>query len=234
MSDTIIWTSGTDLGSEGHFYWSSTGKDFTSAAPWRSIPNNINNNEHCVELFYDKELNDNDCKTRHSYICYRNETIVEENKKFEVIKNDRAYIIDYQKLNWYMAEKNCKKYKMKLLTVTDDVEMIKKIMMEAHIGDHSLWLSDLNLRSKDALMFGTNNSEFHIQDVFDEKNCDICAFLRNYYGNLYQDDKNCLDEHLFICVGSLKNDLKNVDVRLKPFWAINVIVMFVLIVSKIM
>lgn len=232
MSDQIIWTSGTDLGSEGHFYWSSTGEDFTSSVPWRIIPNNMNDNEHCVELFYEKELNDIDCNTRHSYICYVNETVVEESKKYEQIENETVYLIDYQKLNWYMAEKNCKNNKMNLLTVKDDIDTVKKVMIGANITKSSLWLSDLSFMSKDALMFG-NNIEIPKRDNTVERSdgyIENCAFLRNYNGVLYQDDKNCFDQHFFICVGSLKNDIKSIGVQLESFLMINLFTVIIVLI----
>lgn len=230
MTDTIIWTSGTDLGSEGHFYWSSTGDDFTSAAPWRSIPNNINNNEHCVELFYDKELNDNDCETHHSYICYRNETTAKVDKTFEKIVEGIVYAMDYQKLNWYMAEKRCKNNKMKLLTVKDDTNIVKSMLRTAYIGmDQSiLWLSDLDFKSKDALMFEASN--FEIVDEGADGGLDTCAFYRLFNGDFHQDDKNCLDEHYVICVG--RESLINSDVKLKPFWLINVLTVIAFLIFR--
>lgn len=227
MADEIIWTSGTDLGSEGHFYWSSTGDDFTSTAPWRSIPNNINDNEHCVELFYDKELNDNNCETNHNYICYRNETIPKIAKKFEKIEKGIVYVMDYQKLNWYMAEKKCKTNKMKLLTMKDDTNMVKSMLRTAFIGrdESMLWLSDLDFKSKDALMFESTSFEI---DEGTEDSSGSCAFYKLFNDAFHQDDKNCLDEHYVICVGSLKNS----DVKLKPFWIINVLTIIAVLIFK--
>ncbi|CAB3359276.1 Hypothetical predicted protein [Cloeon dipterum] len=48
------WLSGTDLGSEGKFYWSATGKDIKGFTFYsRGQPDNYKTNEHCLHFWID-------------------------------------------------------------------------------------------------------------------------------------------------------------------------------------
>jgi Lectin C-type domain len=71
-----FWMSGTDLGTEGHFYWASTGHPFGLFSDWMNkMPDNFRNNEHCVQFHYslrnDEGLkwNDNNCNREYKFIC---------------------------------------------------------------------------------------------------------------------------------------------------------------------
>lgn len=98
-----IWTSGTDLGSEGHFYWSSTAEDFTSAVPWFVLPDNKDNGEHCVELVNGTYLNDNICDESFHYLCYNIDANLDsEESYFEVVRNNvrnnARFFVFYEKV----------------------------------------------------------------------------------------------------------------------------------------
>ncbi|KAK9878342.1 hypothetical protein WA026_021642 [Henosepilachna vigintioctopunctata] len=75
---TSVWTSGTDLGREGHYIWLSTGQEFsyTNWHPTAVIePNNYNNSEHCIHMYqYYNAVdtffwNDHDCKLTYNFVC---------------------------------------------------------------------------------------------------------------------------------------------------------------------
>lgn len=98
-----VWTSGTDLGSEGHFYWSSTADDFTSAVPWFVLPDNTDNAEHCVELVNGTYLNDNICDENFNYLCYNiDATYDSEDNYFEIFKNNTKFIIFREKVSIHL------------------------------------------------------------------------------------------------------------------------------------
>ncbi|XP_065349729.1 lectin subunit alpha-like [Cloeon dipterum] len=71
------WTSGTDLDSEGHFYWSATGEDigalFTLFA--ENQPDNADGKENCLQLCNESDTfrwHDEDCSTKLKFICELN------------------------------------------------------------------------------------------------------------------------------------------------------------------
>lgn len=67
------WTSGTDLGNEGYFFWASNGKNFDQVLWHPNQPDNYLNNENCVLLRHwdnNYKLNDSACDTTIIYfIC---------------------------------------------------------------------------------------------------------------------------------------------------------------------
>lgn len=67
------WIGATDLGSEGVFYWITTGDeiDFENFAP--NQPDNHEANENCIELWDDVDFlwNDRRCDMRSFFICRR-------------------------------------------------------------------------------------------------------------------------------------------------------------------
>lgn len=93
-----IWTSGTDLGSDGQFYWSSIGEDFTSAVPWLVLPDKKDSNKHCVELVNGTYLNDNNCDETFHYLCIQAATNDSEKTYFEILKNNTIFNVFYEKV----------------------------------------------------------------------------------------------------------------------------------------
>ncbi|CAC5367790.1 unnamed protein product [Mytilus coruscus] len=74
MPDSKIWIGANDIENEGRWIWSS---DNTTLQyfPWRSgQPDNYNNEEHCAQIFSDKDggWNDIGCSERLSFTCERN------------------------------------------------------------------------------------------------------------------------------------------------------------------
>jgi len=67
------WTSGSDLGSEGEFYWDSMGEFFGPFTDWEDgQPNNAGDGQHCVniECYTEYTLwNDGNCRDMLRYIC---------------------------------------------------------------------------------------------------------------------------------------------------------------------
>jgi hypothetical protein len=75
----LYWTSGSDLGSEGQFYWASTGQvlGIYDNFDHPLQPDNANKSEHCLELRVPrlnlKNWNDRSCDRKSRYICeYKN------------------------------------------------------------------------------------------------------------------------------------------------------------------
>ncbi|XP_065348734.1 C-type lectin domain family 4 member K-like [Cloeon dipterum] len=74
------WLSGTDLGSEGKFYWSATGKDIKGFTFYsRGQPDNNKRNEHCLHFWNDPFIkppvarwNDYPCGLACRFICELN------------------------------------------------------------------------------------------------------------------------------------------------------------------
>ncbi|XP_065348723.1 P-selectin-like [Cloeon dipterum] len=70
-----FWLSGTDLGSEGKFYWSATGKNIGLFSDFSSgQPDNYKGNEHCLQLWTNTPnktyaWNDNVCEHMYRFIC---------------------------------------------------------------------------------------------------------------------------------------------------------------------
>ncbi|KAL3271941.1 hypothetical protein HHI36_022411 [Cryptolaemus montrouzieri] len=68
-----IWTSGSDLGQEGSFIWLSTGKSLNFTYWAKFEPNNVANNEHCLEIWNVKVneyiWNDRPCAESYNFIC---------------------------------------------------------------------------------------------------------------------------------------------------------------------
>lgn len=72
QTSDIYWTSGTDLGNENNFFWTSSGQNIDYNAWNDGQPDNTNDNENCVELRYRKnvyKLNDNNCYAKVYFIC---------------------------------------------------------------------------------------------------------------------------------------------------------------------
>lgn len=74
-----ISIGGSDIGSEGDFYWVTNGKSMDQGS-WKSKPSNSGNNEHCMSLAKDHNhvlyvLNDISCKGyKVTFICESIET----------------------------------------------------------------------------------------------------------------------------------------------------------------
>ncbi|XP_052086111.1 neurocan core protein-like isoform X3 [Mytilus californianus] len=69
-----FWLDGSDRAIEGVWVWTSSGQKF-SVTNWftrtSQEPNNMNGNENCLQIYnkHDFEWNDDNCLTRHRYIC---------------------------------------------------------------------------------------------------------------------------------------------------------------------
>lgn len=67
------WISGTDLGSEGKFYWASTGQPFGDYTKFKSNqPDNFEGVEHCLHYVgwvSADNWNDNNCDKKFRFIC---------------------------------------------------------------------------------------------------------------------------------------------------------------------
>jgi hypothetical protein len=48
IADTALWMGGTDLGSEGNFYWATTNEPFNYTYWLSGQPDNMNENHHCL------------------------------------------------------------------------------------------------------------------------------------------------------------------------------------------
>ncbi|XP_065345718.1 lectin subunit alpha-like [Cloeon dipterum] len=68
-----FWVSGTDLDSEGTFYWNGTGSKVEGFTNFdKGEPSNFNGTEHCLELVaHDGAIywNDNNCNIPFQFIC---------------------------------------------------------------------------------------------------------------------------------------------------------------------
>ncbi|CAB3359796.1 Hypothetical predicted protein [Cloeon dipterum] len=83
-----FWLSGTDLGSEGNFYWSSNAKLLKTFIDFEiAQPDNLGGKEHCIQFRRSRDerklkykWNDDVCKSRNRFICE-----LESNKLFKSI-----------------------------------------------------------------------------------------------------------------------------------------------------
>jgi hypothetical protein len=72
-----FWLSGTDLGSEGYFYWAGTGQPLGLFSDcWMpGMPDNFRNKEHCLQFKFSAKFeqgllwNDNLCEKKNRFIC---------------------------------------------------------------------------------------------------------------------------------------------------------------------
>lgn len=77
------WIGATDLGSEGIFYWINSGEELK----FNDFPNhntdNVNDNEHCVEIIdqWDYKWNDLTCDSRLYFICKE----IMQNEQYELM-----------------------------------------------------------------------------------------------------------------------------------------------------
>ncbi|XP_065344655.1 C-type lectin domain family 4 member K-like isoform X2 [Cloeon dipterum] len=72
----FFWLSGTDLGSEGKFYWDNgTGKDVKDFTNWVGTqPDNHQGNEHCLHEKPGIGWNDYPCENQEKFICEINDS----------------------------------------------------------------------------------------------------------------------------------------------------------------
>lgn len=71
-TDRWWWLSGSDLDSEGDFYWYRTGERISYADWSTGQPDNAGGHENCVHLWYQKpkyQMNDWICNQSAYYIC---------------------------------------------------------------------------------------------------------------------------------------------------------------------
>ncbi|XP_055597029.1 perlucin-like [Uranotaenia lowii] len=70
-----FWLGGSDLGEEGCYTWSGTGRKVTFANWSPGEPNNMNNAEHCLQLVYIPRFNqswtwnDIECHKTMYFVC---------------------------------------------------------------------------------------------------------------------------------------------------------------------
>ncbi|XP_075159347.1 lectin subunit alpha-like [Haematobia irritans] len=84
-----LWIGGSDLGEEGKFVWSSTGKPF-EFTNWQSQqPDNNKNDEHCVHYrrTSDFEWNDAQCWEKFGFICEENHFLVAARRDLKIKMN---------------------------------------------------------------------------------------------------------------------------------------------------
>ncbi|XP_059224272.1 lectin subunit alpha [Stomoxys calcitrans] len=84
-----LWIGGSDLGQEGKFIWSSTGKSFEFTNWQHQQPDNSKNDEHCVHyrINSDFEWNDAQCWGKMGFICEENRFLMEARRDLEIKKN---------------------------------------------------------------------------------------------------------------------------------------------------
>jgi hypothetical protein len=66
-----VWIAGTDLGTEGRFYWATTNQPvgpYDNYIP-STYPNNYGKNEHCLHYWHNKKWNDFHCDAKQRFIC---------------------------------------------------------------------------------------------------------------------------------------------------------------------
>jgi hypothetical protein len=72
--DSQVYIGGTDIGSEGQFYWISSGQPIDYPVKWKAgEPNNVENTEHCLQLWIETDgyrINDHvRSGNRQPFIC---------------------------------------------------------------------------------------------------------------------------------------------------------------------
>lgn len=71
--DGWYWTSGSDLGEEGSFFWASNGRSISkNSSLWLpNQPDNAGGSENCVHLWdtLNYKINDLPCNTQCYFIC---------------------------------------------------------------------------------------------------------------------------------------------------------------------
>uniref|UniRef100_A0A1I8Q0F5 C-type lectin domain-containing protein n=1 Tax=Stomoxys calcitrans TaxID=35570 RepID=A0A1I8Q0F5_STOCA len=69
-----LWIGGNDLGEEGKFVWSPTGRPFEFSNWQKGQPDNYKSNENCVHYYdiTDFEWNDAACSLKMGFICEEN------------------------------------------------------------------------------------------------------------------------------------------------------------------
>ncbi|CAB3388378.1 Hypothetical predicted protein, partial [Cloeon dipterum] len=72
----FFWLSGTDLGSEGKFYWDNgTGKDVKDFTNWKANqPDNHYGKEHCIHEQPGYGWNDIPCENQEKFLCEINDS----------------------------------------------------------------------------------------------------------------------------------------------------------------
>lgn len=68
----MLWTSGTDQGEKGNFFWMSTGRHFNYTKWSNSQPDNFGGIENCVHTWNIDgvtQWNNRGCDNRLYYIC---------------------------------------------------------------------------------------------------------------------------------------------------------------------
>ncbi|CAC5386032.1 NCAN [Mytilus coruscus] len=74
INKKTFWLDGSDRAIEGVWVWTTSGQKFT-VTNWFTRnshePNNMNGNENCLQIYnkHDFEWNDDNCLSRHRYIC---------------------------------------------------------------------------------------------------------------------------------------------------------------------
>lgn len=72
VGNNWLWTSGTDQGEEGNFFWMSTGKPIIYSKWSRPQPDNAGGRENCVHIWMSNGVytwNDWLCEKKLYYIC---------------------------------------------------------------------------------------------------------------------------------------------------------------------
>ncbi|XP_065170343.1 C-type lectin 37Da-like [Atheta coriaria] len=72
VTNEWLWTSGTDQGEEGNFFWMSTGKPITFSKWSHPQPDNAGGRENCINLWNTDGVftwNDWGCDNKLYYIC---------------------------------------------------------------------------------------------------------------------------------------------------------------------
>lgn len=84
-----LWIGGNDLGEEGTFIWSSTGKRFEFSNWSKGQPDNYKNNENCAHYYdiTDYEWNDASCLFKMGFICEENRFLQAARRDFRIKKN---------------------------------------------------------------------------------------------------------------------------------------------------
>uniref|UniRef100_A0A1I8P288 C-type lectin domain-containing protein n=1 Tax=Stomoxys calcitrans TaxID=35570 RepID=A0A1I8P288_STOCA len=84
-----LWIGGNDLGEEGKFIWTPTGKRFEFSNWQKGQPDNYKSNEHCVHYYNiaDFEWNDAPCSSKIGFICEENHFLRLARRDLDIKKN---------------------------------------------------------------------------------------------------------------------------------------------------
>ncbi|XP_065349304.1 macrophage mannose receptor 1-like [Cloeon dipterum] len=149
----FFWMSGSDLGSEGGYYWDSTGEYLGPYLNWNEGEPNSGVDEHCTAFdTLSGSWGDVICQQYARYICElrptSDETAFYETYETEMLEigngrfvfQNRTYEISKLKFDWFTAKQECAIKGMELVSIESEEEN-DAILQALTDYEESFWIS---------------------------------------------------------------------------------------------